>query len=196
MGIELTRRLHSIPVFGLTMPLLLTSDGKKMGKSESGAIWLDSSKTSVFDFWQFWRNINDPDVGKMLRLLTDIPMDETRRLESLKGQEINDAKIILADFITSLVHGQIALKQAKEQAKGIFENANKFPEILLDNQISIIDFLVKFGGITSKSQAKRDIEQGGVKIDGRSTDIGVVINKDCLVSIGKKKFFKVILEIQ
>ena len=119
-GVELIRRKESKPAFGLTFTLLTTSEGKKMGKTESGALWLDAEKTSPYEFYQYWRNVNDADVEKCLSLLTFLPMDEVRRLGALKDQEINEAKKVLAFEVTKLIHGEEEALKAEEAAKALF----------------------------------------------------------------------------
>ncbi len=175
-GVELTRRVESKEVFGLTAPLITTADGKKMGKSVDGAIWLNDDMLSSFEFWQFWRNTQDADIGKFLRLYTDLPMDEVKRLEKLQGAEINAAKIVLANEATELCHGKDAVKRANETAKNLFSGGDKTsslsdlpsvtlsPEALLED-ISLAALFVKTGLTKSLGEARRLIKGGGAKIN-------------------------------
>lgn len=175
-GVELTRRVTSKEVFGLTAPLITTADGKKMGKSVDGAIWLNDDALSTFDFWQFWRNTQDADVGRFLRLYTDIDLDEIARLEKLEGAEINEAKIILADAATKMCHGDAAVQQAKETAKTLFETGGAsqsldnlpFVEIArseLEAGILAIELFRQVDLAKSNGEARRLVRGGGAKIN-------------------------------
>lgn len=175
-GVELTRRVASKEVFGLTAPLITTADGKKMGKSVEGAIWLNEEALSAFDFWQFWRNTQDADVGRFLRLYTDIALDEIARLEKLQGAEINEAKIILADAATKMCHGGEAVKQAKETAKALFETGGAphsldnlpFIEIKrldLEAGLLAVELFHQVDLAKSKGEARRLVRGGGAKIN-------------------------------
>ena len=175
-GVELTRRVTSKEVFGLTAPLITTADGKKMGKSVDGAIWLNADALSTFDFWQFWRNTQDADVGRFLRLYTDIELDEIARLEKLEGAEINEAKIILADAATKMCHGESAVQQAKDTAKTLFETGGAaqsldnlpFIEVArsdLEAGILAVELFRQVDLAKSNGEARRLVRGGGAKIN-------------------------------
>jgi len=169
-GVELGRRIGNADLFGLTTPLLTTSSGTKMGKTAAGAVWLKPEKLSPYDYWQFWRNTEDADVVRFLKLFTDLPLDEIAKLEKLQGSDINEAKKILAYQATKLAHGEEAAKAAHDTAKETFEGGGKgtglpvfeFPR---NATPSIIDIAVQLGFTESKGEAKRMIEQGGVRLN-------------------------------
>ncbi len=172
-GVELVRKKEGKDVFGMTFALLTNSEGKKMGKTESGAVWLDANKTSPYDFYQYWRNVDDKDVIKCLRMLTFLPMSEVRELEKLEGQEINKAKEILAYEVTKLVHGESEANKVQNAAKAIFcsgQNTYDMPstelslDLFADEKISVIDLLLAAKLVSSKGEARRLIEQGGISI--------------------------------
>lgn len=165
-GMELVRRVDAGGAFGLTTPLITLADGKKMGKTADGAVWLNDAQLPAYDYWQFWRNTQDADVGRFLRLFTDLPLDEIAKLEALEGQEINDAKKILADEATTLCRGKDAAIAAAETAKTVFEQGGAggdLPSATLESGVSIIDALVALGLSKSKGEARRLIQQGGAK---------------------------------
>ncbi|MCH9844649.1 MAG: tyrosine--tRNA ligase, partial [Alphaproteobacteria bacterium] len=173
-GIELARRLLNKDTFGVTSPLLTTASGAKMGKSAGGAIWLNEDKLPCYDFWQYWRNVEDADVGKFLRLFTELPLDEIARLEKLRDKEINDAKIILATEITTLCHGKAKAEQAAQTAQTLFasnsQTAENMPEFLLNKSdlgegILLPQLLAMTGLCDSNSDARRQIKGGGVRIN-------------------------------
>jgi tyrosyl-tRNA synthetase len=168
-GIELARRMDGVEVFGVTTPLLTTADGAKMGKSAAGAVWLNEDALPSYDFWQYWRNADDRDVGKFLRLFTDLPLDEIARLEALEGSEINQAKIVLANEITRLCRGEEAAKTAESTAAATFAGGGlgeDLPVLALPSEgIGIIDALVGIGFAASRGEAKRLIAGGGAKLD-------------------------------
>jgi len=191
-GIELARRIDGTQLYGVTTPLLTTADGAKMGKTEKGAVWLNGDQLSPYDYWQFWRNAQDSDVGRFLRLFTDLPLDEVARLEALKGAEINDAKKILADEATALAHGQEAAAAAGETARKTFEEGaagESLPSVKVDGRILLTDALVRLGLVASKNEARRLIQQGGAKVDGEKAtdDMTLVVDCEVRVSAGKKK---------
>ncbi len=201
-GIDLGRRMTSADLFGLTIPLLTTSTGAKMGKTADGAVWMNGDMLAPYDFWQYWRNVDDADVGRFLRLLTDMPMDEVTRLEALEGAEINDAKKVLANEITALVHGRDAAQIAEQTAQKTFEQGaigDDLPRISvgadrLSAGINILDALVETGLAKSKGEARRLIKQNGAKLnDGPIQDDQVMIGEaevtDGVVklSAGKKR---------
>ena len=173
-GIELARRIDQRQLFGLTTPLLTTSAGAKMGKTASGAVWLNAEKLSPYEFWQFWRNIEDDDVARFLRLFTELPLDEVHRLGELQGSEINEAKRILAMEATRLAHGEEAAREAADTARRAFEdgeNASGLPSIglsqaELDTGVTIAQLLVRAGLSPSKSEARRLVLNNGARLNG------------------------------
>jgi tyrosyl-tRNA synthetase len=191
-GIELTRRIDSTQLYGLTTPLITTADGGKMGKTAAGAVWLNPDRLSPWDYWQFWRNSQDGDVGKFLRLFTDLPLDEVERLERLEGSEINLAKKILADEATALAHGAQAAEAAAETARRTFEEGaagDALPRLKVDGRIGLVDALVGLGLAASKNEARRLIAQGGARVDGEvaGEDAAIAVTCEVRISAGKKK---------
>ena len=191
-GIELARRIDGTPLYGVTAPLITTADGAKMGKTEKGAVWLNGDQLSPYDYWQFWRNAQDSDVGRFLKLFTDLPLDEVARLEALGGAEINAAKKILADEATALAHGKEAAEAAGETARKTFEEGaagESLPSVKVGGRILLTDALVRLGLVASKNEARRLIQQGGAKVDGEkaSDDMTLVVDCEVRVSAGKKK---------
>ncbi|MEO1307169.1 MAG: tyrosine--tRNA ligase [Pseudomonadota bacterium] len=200
-GIDLTRRVAETEIFGLTTPLLTTSDGRKMGKSQGGAIWLNADMLSPYEFWQFWRNTTDADVGRFLKLYTDLPVDECDRLGALAGSEINAAKIILANEITGILHGTEAAKAAEATAREVFEKGgagDDLPTLSLSasdlgDGISVVQAFVKAGLAGSGKEAKRLIAEKGARLDDELvTDAGLVLDAAALaspvkLSAGKKR---------
>ncbi len=201
-GVELTRRCDSKEVFGLTSPLLTTASGAKMGKTASGAVWLNAERLSPYDYWQFWRNTEDADVGKFLRLFTELPLDEIARLESLPGAQINDAKKVLADEATRLCHGADAAEAARRTAEETFEKGGaggdlptvEVPRAELEAGVTLVDLLVRLEMAASKGEARRLIKQGGARVnDAPVTDEANTVTLAALdgdhikLSAGKKK---------
>jgi tyrosyl-tRNA synthetase len=200
-GIDLTRRVLNHEIYGLTSQLMTTSDGKKMGKSQNGAVWLNADMLSPYEFWQFWRNTTDADTGRFLKLYTELPIEECDRLGALEGSEINSAKIILANEVTCLLHGPEAAKTAEATARDVFEKGgvgDDLPTLTLAasdlaDGISIVQLLVKSGLAGSGKEAKRLIAEDGAKInDAPLNDASLVLRTDDLVepiklSKGKKK---------
>lgn len=194
-GVELGRRIDGAELFGVTTPLITKSDGSKMGKSVDGAIWLNADRLSPYDYWQFWRNTDDRDVGKFMRLFTDLDLDEIVRLESMQGSEINEAKKILADAATSLAHGGQAAKEAANTAQQTFEQGGAGGELPVhpvdSEEISLIDALVGIGFCASNGEAKRLIAGGGARVDDEQIqDPGHIIalsGAEVKISAGKKK---------
>ena len=195
-GIELTRRMEGKEVFGVTTPLLTTADGAKMGKTAAGAVWLNEDALPAYDFWQYWRNADDRDVGKFLRLFTDLPLDEIARLETLEGSEINAAKEVLANEVTRLCRGEAASAQAQATAAATFAGGgvgDALPEAVLPAEgIMLIDALLELGFAASRGEAKRLIAGGGARVDGEAVkDDAFRINfketNEVRVSSGKKK---------
>ncbi|MEL6978177.1 MAG: tyrosine--tRNA ligase [Pseudomonadota bacterium] len=172
-GVDLTRRVDGAEVFGLTSPLLTTADGKKMGKTAQGAVWLNAALLSPYEFWQFWRNAADADVGRFLRLFTELPLDEIAKLEALEGAEINSAKAVLANEATTLAHGAEAAAAAERTARETFEAGGAGAELPsaaftreeIGDGVSIVQLLVKTGLAKSGKDAKRLIAEGGAKLD-------------------------------
>ncbi|WP_282093266.1 tyrosine--tRNA ligase [Epibacterium ulvae] len=200
-GIDLTRRVLDNSIFGLTSPLLTTSDGKKMGKSQDGAVWLNAEMRSPYEFWQFWRNTTDADVGRFLKLYTELPVEECERLGKLEGSEINAAKVILANEVTTLLHGADAAQAAETTAREVFEKGGigeDLPTLALSpselgDGISIVQLIVKSGLAKSGKDAKRLINENGAKIDDAPlTNAGLMIDAAALsspikLSAGKKR---------
>ncbi|KZZ25264.1 tyrosine--tRNA ligase [Sulfitobacter sp. HI0082] len=200
-GIDLTRRVIDGEVYGLTSPLLTTSDGKKMGKSAGGAVWLNGDMLSPYEFWQFWRNCTDADVGRFLKLYTELPVDECDRLGALAGSEINEAKVRLADEVTGLLHGEEAARNAEATAREVFEKGGvggDLPTLTLSaadvgDGVSIVQLLVKSGLAGSGKEAKRLIAENGARIDDQPlTDAGMMLDASALsspikLSAGKKR---------
>jgi tyrosyl-tRNA synthetase len=206
-GVDLIRRKESKPAYGLTFTLLTTSDGRKMGKTEKGALWLDPEKTSPYDFYQYWRNIADADVEKCLALLTFLPMDEVRRLGALEDKEINIAKKTLAFEVTKLVHGQEAAEKAQGAAEALFGGSGALdnaPTVSIAPDklgTSAIDILTETKIFASKSEGRRLIQQGGLTIgDTKVTDLEFLVTKDLftddslLIRKGKKNYYRIIIE--
>ena len=193
-GIELTRRMEAKEVFGLTTPLLTTADGAKMGKTAAGAVWLNEDALPAYDFWQYWRNADDRDVGRFLRLFTDLPLDEIARLEKLGGGEINAAKVILANEVTKLCRGDTAAEAAAVTAEATFTGGGVGADLpvleLPADGMNLIDALVGIGFATSRGEAKRLIAGGGARLDGAPiTDEAARIagGAEYRLSAGKKK---------
>jgi tyrosyl-tRNA synthetase len=206
-GIDLTRRVDGQEVFGLTSPLITSSSGAKMGKSVDGAIWLSDERLSAFDFWQFWRNTEDADVERFLGLFTELPMDEVRRLGTLQGAEINDAKIILANHCTTLCHGVAAAKAAEATAQTTFGDrgmSDGLPQVEIDqdklNRLSMIAALNLVGFAKSNGEARRLVRGGGARLNDhtisneeaslRRSDF---INGKAKISAGKKRHALIVL---
>ena len=208
-GTELIRRKLGKDASAMTITLLLNSEGKKMGKTQSGAVWLDPNKTSPFDFYQYWRNVADADVLKCIRMLTFLPLEEIDKMDSWEGAQLNTAKEILAYELTKLVHGEEEAKKAQDAARALFSQgaaadmptAELTEEDMADGKIDILTMLVKSGLVSSKSEARRAVQQGGVAVEGEKvTDIyqaftaeemkgeGLVLKK------GKKNFRNVIVK--
>ena len=204
-GTELIRRKLGKDAYAMTITLLLNSEGKKMGKTQSGAVWLDPEKTSPFDFYQYWRNVADADVLKFIRMLTFLPLEEVDKMDTWEGAQLNTAKEILAFELTKLVHGEEEAKKAQEGARALFSsgNAANMPTATLtdadfmDGSIDILGVLVASGLAASRSEARRAVEQGGVSVDGEKvTDIRAAFTPDDfkeakVVKKGKKNFRKV-----
>ena len=208
-GTELIRRKLGKDAHAMTITLLLNSEGKKMGKTASGAVWLDPNKTTPFDFYQYWRNVGDADVLKCIRMLTFLPLEQIDAMDAWEGSQLNQAKEILAYELTNLVHGEEEAKKAQEGARALFaggaDTAHMPTTELADEDFSeegtidLISMLVKAGMVPTRSEGRRAIEQGGVSIDGEKiTDVKYTVAKDALtgegvvLKKGKKKFNKVL----
>jgi tyrosyl-tRNA synthetase len=193
-GIELTRRIDGAELFGVTTPLITTADGAKMGKTAQGAVWLDEKLLSPYDYWQFWRNTQDADVARFLKLFTDLSLEDVGRLESLDGAEINQAKIVLATEATALLHGREAALAAEQTARETFQGGGvgaDLPKLGTGATISVVDALTGLGFCASNGEAKRKIAEGAVRIDDQVvSDASLIIqvpNNPVKVSLGKKK---------
>ncbi|EPY2272789.1 tyrosine--tRNA ligase [Clostridium sporogenes] len=207
-GVDLIRRKESKSAYGMTFTLLTNSEGKKMGKTESGALWLDPEKTSPYEFYQYWRNVADADVEKCLRLITFLPMDEVRRLSSLEGAEINEAKKVLAFEVTKLIHGEEEAEKAKVAAEALFggnaKDLGNMPTAYIgkdDLNNPLVDVLFKCEILPSKSEARRLIKQGGLYVnDEKVTDINLVVTEEhvtedgIMIRRGKKNFNRIVVE--
>ncbi len=193
-GIELARRMDGTEVFGVTTPLITTADGGKMGKTMSGAVWLHEDQLPAYDYWQFWRNTDDRDVGRFLRLFTDLPLDEIFRLEALEGSEINAAKIALANAATKMCRGADAAALAADTARQTFEEGaagGDLPSFNVTGEISLVDALISLGFVTSKKEGRRMIQGGGARVNDEAiTDENAIISPrsgEAKISAGKKK---------
>lgn len=209
-GTELIRRKLGKDAHAMTITLLLNSEGKKMGKTQSGAVWLDPNKTSAFDFYQYWRNVADADVLKCLRMLTFLPLEQIDEMDKWEGSQLNQAKEILAFELTKLVHGEEEAAKAQEGARALFSaggstinmpTSELTEEDFKENAMDILTILTKSGLASSRSEARRNVEQGGVSVDGETVkDIHAAFEKDrfagegLVVKRGKKNFRKVILK--
>ena len=208
-GTRLIRQKLGKDAYAMTINLLLNSEGKKMGKTQAGAVWLDPNKTSPFDFYQYWRNVGDSDVLKCLRMLTFLPLEQIDEMDKWEGSELNKAKDILAFELTKLVHGEEEAVKAQEGARALFSsgNAAQMPEVELseedfeNDEIGVLRLLVKAGLASSNGEARRNVEQGGVAINGEKvSDVKMMVSKDTIgaegavIKRGKKKFVKVLIK--
>lgn len=206
-GVELIRRKENKPAFAMTCALLTNSEGKKMGKTESGALWLNSEKTSPYEFYQYWRNVEDADVEKCLALLTFLPMEEVRRLGTLKDAAINEAKKVLAFEVTKLVHGEEEALKAQSAAEALFgagSDMSNVPEVTITSEMvggSLLEALAYTKIVPSKSEGRRLIQQGGIVLnEEKISDVNAVIKAEdfkagsVLLKRGKKKFYKITVE--
>ena len=189
-------------VYGLTNKLLTKSDGKKMGKTAGGALWLDAEKTSPYEFYQYWRNVDDADVEKCLSLLTFLPMEEVHRLSSLEGSAINEAKTVLAYEVTKIVHGEEEANKAKKAAEALFGGAGStqdMPTVAAETGKKLLDVLTAGKVFASKSEGRRLIQQNGLSLnDAKVTDVDYILQDsdftdgEAIVKKGKKKYFKLV----
>ena len=208
-GTELIRRKLGKNASAMTITLLLNSEGKKMGKTQSGAVWLDPNKTSPFDFYQYWRNVGDADVLKCLRMLTFLPLEQIDEMDKWEGSQLNQAKEILAFELTKLVHGEVEATKAQESARALFSagSAADMPTTTLteadlrDGSIDILGILVAAGLCPTRSEARRNVQQGGVTVNGEKvTDFKAaytpedIMKEDFVVRRGKKKYSKIVFE--
>lgn len=201
-GVELNRRKNNVAVYGLTNKLLTKSDGKKMGKTAGGALWLDAEKTSPYEFYQYWRNVDDADVEKCLSLLTFLPMEEVHRLSSLEGSAINEAKTVLAYEVTKIVHGEEEANKAKKAAEALFGgagNTQDMPTVAVETGKKLLDVLTAGKVFASKSEGRRLIQQNGLSLnDAKVTDVDYILQEsdfkdgEAIVKKGKKKYFKLV----
>ena len=208
-GVDLVRKADSASVYGLTFKLLVTSEGKKMGKTEAGALWLDANKVSPYEFYQYWRNVDDPDVKNCLALLTFLPMDEVNRLGSLSGSELNKAKEVLAFEVTKLVHGEDEAMKAQAAARALFSGGadgasvptTELDKSIFDKGIDIISLLSQTGLISSNSEGRRLIQQGGITLNGEIVaDFNKMVTADdfengkLMLRKGKKVYRQVVIK--
>lgn len=199
-GVDLIRRIGHSDSYGLTFKLLTTKEGKKMGKTEKGALWLDPTKTSPYEFYQYWRNIDDADVKTVLSLLTFLPMEKVEELSNLKDEKINDAKKVAAYEITKLIHGEDEAKKAEESSKALFEgqgSLDNMPSAIVNSNISILDAIIQVNFAPSKGQARQLIIQGGITLnDNKISDTNYILSdldfKDgfAILKKGKKSYYK------
>ena len=207
-GIELIRKKESKQAYGMTFTLLTTSEGKKMGKTEKGALWLDPEKVSPYDFYQYWRNVDDKDVIRLLKLVTFLPLEKIAEYEKLEGQELNKVKCVLAYEVTKMVHGEEEAKKANDAAMAIFQggsDTSNMPSAIvsksdIENGINILDLLTTVNLVTSKSEGRRLVQQNGIAVNGEKvTAVDAVINSDffkdgeMVIKKGKKTFLKLVI---
>lgn len=204
-GVDLNRKVDQTQVFAVTAPLITTADGKKMGKSASGAVWLNADLLPPYDYWQFWRNTDDADVERFLKLFTEIPLDEITKLAALKGKEINEAKVVLADAATTMLHGAECLDSIKTTASSVFagkagaDTADlprvQFASSDLDAGVPVVDILIELSFAKSKGEARRLIKGGGARVAGEKVEDEAMVlqtealkgEKEIRISSGKKK---------
>ena len=200
-GVNLVRKVGHDDAFGLTFKLLTTKEGKKMGKTEKGALWLDPEKTSPYEFYQYWRNVDDSGVKTVLQMLTFMPMEEIDKLTSVEGAELNETKKIAAYEITKLVHGEEAAKQAEEASNALFGgngNSDNMPTVKVEADTSIVEAIVLAGFATSKGQAKTLIAQNGITLNDETvTDVQLkvtaeILEKGAILRKGKKNYCKLV----
>ena len=209
-GTELIRRKLGKDAYAMTITLLLNSEGKKMGKTASGAVWLDPNKTSPFDFYQYWRNIDDADVLKCIRMLTFLPIEQIEEMAAWEGAKLNEAKDILAYELTNLVHGEEEANKAREASRALFSGAGSLENMptaelcaddFIDGTITIVNILSKAKLVPSNSEGRRAVEQGGVTVNGdKVTDVKKTYTAeeisagDFIVKRGKKSFAKIVIK--
>lgn len=206
-GIELIRRKEGKQAYGMTFTLLTTSEGKKMGKTEKGALWLDPEKVSPYEFYQYWRNVDDKDVIRLLKLVTFLPLEQIAEYEKLEGQELNKVKCVLAYEVTKMVHGEEEAKKANDAATAIFSGGGntdnmpsaEIPAAKIDEGVNILDLMVEVGLVPSKGEGRRLIQQNGLSVNGeKATSVDMVIDNDffgeghMVLKKGKKTFLNVV----
>jgi tyrosyl-tRNA synthetase len=208
-GIDLIRRMEGKQAFGITFPLLETAVGQKMGKTASGALWLDAEKTSPYEFYQYWINVDDRDVKRFLAFFTLLPMDEVNRLGALQGEAIREAKQVLAYEATTITHGETAAKEAQQASRSVFGDGNGnldgMPATFIEEKffikgINIVDLFHRVGLASSKSDARRLIQQGGCYVNNEKVlsieqvvDASHIIDRDIVLRAGKKRYHRVIV---
>jgi tyrosyl-tRNA synthetase len=200
-GVDLTRKKLGKSVYGMTFKLLVNSEGKKMGKTEKGALWLDPEKTSPFEFYQYWRNVDDSDVENCLALLTFLPMEQVRELGGRKDESINESKEVLAFEVTKMIHGEEEAVKAQNAARALFGGGGA-DENMPSSEMDVMTLLIKIGLASSKSDARRLIEQGGIQINGQKVDspATLITEEDfgegyVIVKKGKKIFHRIVLNL-
>ncbi|MBQ3573311.1 MAG: tyrosine--tRNA ligase [Clostridia bacterium] len=208
-GIELIRRKEGKQAYGMTFTLLTTSEGKKMGKTEKGALWLDPEKVSPYEFYQYWRNVDDKDVIRLLKLVTFLPLEQIAEYEKLEGQELNKVKCILAYEVTKMVHGEEEAKRANDAAMAIFSNGSdttnmpsaEIASSIISNGINVLDLLTEINLVPSKSEARRLVQQNGLAINGDKVtapdtiiDDSFFNNNEMVIKKGKKTFLKLVVK--
>jgi len=188
-GMELGRRIDGVELYGLTTPLMTTADGAKMGKTAAGAVWLNEDLLSPYDYWQYWRNTDDADVGRFLRRFTDVPLDQIAKLEALDGAAINDAKVVLATEATALLHGREAATNAKETAKSTFAGGagEDLPTLAVIDGMTIAQALTQLGFTASNGEAKRKVAEGAVRLNDELISDPAMVASAGKLSLGKKK---------
>jgi tyrosyl-tRNA synthetase len=194
-GVDLARRMDGAELFGITTPLVTTADGAKMGKTASGAVWLNDNQLSAYDYWQFWRNTADADVIRFLKLFTDLPLERVDELAKLEGQAINEAKIVLANEATAMLHGRKAAEAAAETARRTFEEGavgGELPKLSVpEGSIGIVQALTGLGFVASNGEARRKLGEGAVKLNGETlSDPQLILEvgaEPLKLSLGKKK---------
>lgn len=204
-GVELSRRQGGRELYGLTMPLLATADGRKMGKSAQGAVWLNADRLAPFDFWQFWRNVDDRDVARFLALFTELPMSEVRRLGALQGAELNEAKILLATETTRLAHGDVVAESAAKTAAGLFgdgENDECLATLVVASErvragLTLAELAVEGGLTSSRSSARRLASGGGLRLNGEQVEHAEIalpaVGREWRLSVGRKQHLRIVV---
>ncbi|QIK79716.1 tyrosine--tRNA ligase [Sphingomonas piscis] len=189
-GVELSRRVDGTEVYGVTTPLITTADGGKMGKTMNGAVWLNEDQLPAYDYWQFWRNTADADVGRFLRLFTDLPLNEVARLEALQGAEINSAKVVLATEATAMLHGRDAAQAAQETARTTFEQGGAgedLPSVALSEGMTVVQALTALGFAGSNKEARRKVDEGAVRFNDEVVTDPARTMGEGKISLGRKK---------
>ncbi|MEO7366104.1 MAG: tyrosine--tRNA ligase, partial [Sphingomicrobium sp.] len=189
-GIDLARRIDGTEIFGVTTPLITNADGSKMGKTAQGAVWLNADQLSPYDYWQFWRNTDDVNVGRFLKLFTDLPLEQVKLLDALTGADINQAKVALATAATAILHGEDAARAAADTAKTTFEQGGSggdLPSLSIGQEMTIAQALTGLGFTASNGEAKRKIAEGAVRLDDQLVSDPAMTATPGKLSLGKKK---------